>query len=277
VTADHPNGGNSASSARRETNLRLRLRKREPFLALFSVIPAVELVEIAAQSGFDGIILDTEHGSYGTETLPALILAAKAYGIFPIVRVRCNDASLIGAALDAGAAGVLVPQIGSIEEATQAVRAARFAPQGARGANPWVRAGGYGRSPSWFETANNETAVFLMIEGSEGLQAVDSIMGIADLDGIFLGPVDLSHALGVPGKINHPAVRAAITATTTRALDANIAPGVFAPTATEAKTWFDCGARFVAVGVDTAHIGFALSNLVQDIRSAAVPSGRVQN
>jgi 4-hydroxy-2-oxoheptanedioate aldolase len=277
VTADHSNGGNSASSAHRETNLRLRLRKREPFLALFSIIPAVELVEIAAQSGFDGIILDTEHGSYGTETLPALILAARAHGIFPIVRVRRNDASLIGAALDAGAAGVLVPQIGSIQQATQAVRAARFAPQGARGANPWVRAGGYGCSPHWFETANNETAVLLMIEGSGGLEALDSIMGIPDLDGIFLGPVDLSHALGVPGQFNHAAVRAAITTTTARALDASIAPGVFSPTATEAKTWLDCGARFVAIGVDTAHIGFALSNLVHDVRSAAQASGRIQN
>ncbi|MGF6649403.1 HpcH/HpaI aldolase family protein [Paraburkholderia sp. GAS82] len=277
MTADRPNGGDSASSVRRETNLRVRLRKREPFLALFSIIPAVELVEIAAQSGFDGIILDTEHGSFGTETLPALILAARAYGIFPIVRVRCNDASLIGAALDAGAAGVLVPQIGSMQEATQAVRAARFAPQGSRGANPWVRAGGYGCSPRWFETANDETAVLLMIEGAGGLAALDSIMGIADLDGIFLGPVDLSHALGVPGQINHETVRAAITTTINHALEASVAPGVFSPTATVAKTWLDCGARFVAIGVDTAHIGFALSNLVQDVRSTAQATGRIQN
>ncbi|MFK4448071.1 4-hydroxy-2-oxoheptanedioate aldolase [Caballeronia udeis] len=275
MTAAHPNGGDCPSSAHRETNLRLRLRTPEPFLALFSIIPAVELVEIAAQSGFDGIILDTEHGSYGTETLPALILAARASNIFPIVRVRCNDASLIGAALDAGAAGVLVPQIGSIEEATHAVRAARFAPQGNRGANPWVRAGGYGCSPRWFETANNETAVLLMIEGPAGLEALDSIMGIPDLDGIFLGPVDLSHALGVPGQINHATVRAALATTIARALDASIAPGVFSPTATEAKTWLDCGARFVAVGVDTAHIGFALGNLVQDVRSTAQASGRI--
>lgn len=269
MIADRTDSGVPAFSARREANLRLRLRQNKPFLALFSIIPAVELVEIAAQSGFDGIILDTEHGSYGTETLPALILAAKAYNIFPIVRVRCNDASLIGAALDAGAAGVLVPQIGSIQEATQAVRAARFAPQGARGANPWVRAGGFGCSPRWFETANSETAVLLMIEGAGGLEALDSIMGLPDLDGIFLGPVDLSHALGVPGQINHAAVRTAITGTISRALDAGIAPGVFSPTAAAAKAWLDCGARFVAIGVDTAHIGFALSHLVQDVRSAA--------
>ena len=261
--------GQCANAHRRETNLRRRLRDREPFLAFFSIIPAVEVVEIAALSGFDGIILDTEHGSYGTETLPALILAAKASGIFPIVRVRSNDPSLIGAALDAGAAGVLVPQIGSAQEAQEALQAARFAPRGTRGANPWVRAGGYGLTPRWFETANDDTAVLLMIEGIGGLQALDDIMGLADLDGIFLGPVDLSHALGVPGQISHVLVQEAITSTIRRATEASVSSGVFSPTSTAASNWLKRGARFVAIGVDTGHLGRALGDLVNDVRTTA--------
>ncbi len=106
MTADHPNCANSASSAYRQTNL----RQREPFMALSPIIRAVNLVEVPAQSGFDGTILDTEHGSYRAETLPNLILSAKAYSIFPIVRERCNDASLIDAALDAGATGAWSPR-----------------------------------------------------------------------------------------------------------------------------------------------------------------------
>jgi hypothetical protein len=82
---------------------------------------------------------------------------------------------------------------------------------------------------------------------------------------------------GVPGQINNAIVRAAIATTITGALDTSIAPGVFPPTATGAKTWLDCGARFVAIGVDTAHIGFAFTNLVQDVRSAARTSMRIQN
>ncbi len=249
-------------------SLRRRLKADEPFLAFFSIIPAVELAELAALAGFDGIILDTEHGSYGSEALPPLILAARAAGIYPIVRVRSNDASLIGAALDAGAAGVLVPQIGSVEEARSAVRAARFAPQGMRGANPWVRAGGFGCTERWFETANDEVAVLLMIEGGGGLAALDAILALPDLDGLFLGPVDLSHALGVPGQIGHRMVRAAIGDAIDRASRAGVATGVFAPTKIEARTWLDCGARFVGFGVDTAHIVRALGELAQDIRSA---------
>jgi 4-hydroxy-2-oxoheptanedioate aldolase len=272
MTAGHQPDRGATAPAIRETNLRQRLRQPQPFLTLFSIIPAVELVEIAAISGFDGIILDTEHGSYGTEALPALILAARARGIFPIVRVRSNDASLIGAALDAGAAGVLVPQVGSLAEATQAVQAARFAPQGTRGANPWVRAAAYGSTSGWFQTANDETAVLLMIEGAGGLQALNDIIALPDLDGIFLGPVDLSHALGVPGQTSHASVHEAIDATISRAVVAGIAPGVFSPTTAAAKTWLDRGARFVAVGVDTDHIRRAFGGLVGELRPAALPT-----
>ena len=252
----------------RSNSLRQRLMSSEPFLAFFSIIPATEIVELAALSGFDGIILDTEHGSYGTERLPSLILAARACNIFPIVRVRCNDPSLIGAALDAGAAGVLVPQISSIQEARQAVHAARFAPQGTRGANPWVRAGRYGTMPRWFDTANDDTAILLMIEGAGGLASLDEIMQLPDLDGIFLGPVDLSHALGVPGQIDHAVVRDAVSSTVRRAANAGLAAAVFAPTAAQAKDWLACGASFAAVGVDTSHIGQALERVVTGIRPA---------
>ena len=258
------------------SGLRRRLRESQPFLALFSIIAAPEIVELAAAAGFDGIILDTEHGSYGTEHLPALILAARAGGIFPIMRVRCNDAALIGAALDAGASGVLVPQIGTPEEAARAIGAARFAPQGSRGANPWVRAGRYGFSPQWFETANSDAAVLLMIEGPGGMQSLDAILALPHLDGVFVGPVDLSHSLGVPGQITHTSVRGAVVSVIQATNAADVNAGVFAPTEVEAARWLDCGARFVAVGVDTAHIGKALQSLAQQVRAVIPACGPVQ-
>jgi 4-hydroxy-2-oxoheptanedioate aldolase len=243
-------------------SLRSRLRQPRPFAALFSIIAAVEVVELAALAGFDGVILDTEHGSYGTETLGPLVLAARASGIYPIVRVRSNDASLIGAALDAGAAGVLVPQIGSVAEAVKALSAARFAPEGTRGANPWVRAGGFGFTQDWFSHANEEAAVMLMIEGASGLAALEGIVQLPGLDSIFLGPVDLSHSLGVPGQVNHPKVHDAIASTLRSAKSLGINVGVFAPTELEAARWLSTGAGFVAVGVDTAHLGRAFRQIM---------------
>ncbi len=125
------------------TALRERLKSGAPLLATFSIIPSVEVVELIGLAGFDAVILDIEHGAHGSEALGTLILAAMARGIYPVVRVRSSDPAEIAAALDAGAAGVIVPQIGSLAEAEKAVRAARFAPDGNRGANPFVRGADY--------------------------------------------------------------------------------------------------------------------------------------
>jgi 4-hydroxy-2-oxoheptanedioate aldolase len=193
-------------------------------------------------------------------------MSARARGIHPIVRVRHNEPSLIGAALDAGAHGILVPQISSGKDAIQAVGAARFAPKGTRGANPWVRAADYDGGPDWFERANEKTAVLLMVEGTGGVEFLDAITSTSEVDGIFLGPVDLSHALGVPGQISHPTVVDTITRTIRRASERGMTAGVFTPAAATAKQWIEKGAAFVAVGVDTAHVKTAFSGLIREIR-----------
>ncbi len=156
--------------------LRKRLRQEEAMLATFSIVPSVEIVQIIALAGFDAVILDTEHGPYGIEALVALIAAAHARQMHAIVRVRENSAAWIGAALDAGADGILVPQVASRREAEAAVAAARFAPLGRRGANPWVTAAGYGGDPGWFAAANEAVAVIVMIEGAEGVAAAAAIV-----------------------------------------------------------------------------------------------------
>src|SRR3954452_11262082 len=105
------------------TPLRKRLREGGPMLATFSIVPSVEVVRFVALAGFETVILDTEHGPYGVESLPPLIAAAHARGAYAMVRVRENNAAWIGGALDAGADGILVPQVGSRREAEAAVAA----------------------------------------------------------------------------------------------------------------------------------------------------------
>src|SRR4051794_38837479 len=145
--------------------LRERLRRDEKMLATFSIVPSAEIVQLIALAGFEAVILDTEHGPYGVENLIPLIAAAHARQIYAIVRVRENNAAWIGASLDAGADGILVPQVTSRREAESAVAAARFAPLGRRGANPWVSAAGFSGERSWFAAANETVAVMVMIEG----------------------------------------------------------------------------------------------------------------
>ncbi|MFW5679681.1 MAG: HpcH/HpaI aldolase family protein [Pseudomonadota bacterium] len=233
--------------------LRARLRAGERLLATFCLVPSVEMVELIALAGFDAVILDTEHGPYGTGQLGPLILAARARGIAPIVRVRTGEASLIGAALDVGASGVLVPMVASRAAAEAVVRAARFAPEGSRGANPWVRAGDFGARAGWFAEANAEVAVIAMIEGEAGVEAAGDIVATPGLDAVFLGPVDLSHALGVPGEVDHPRVVETIEAVIEGASAQGLATALFTPGAERARHWFARGVGLVALGCDTAH------------------------
>lgn len=235
-------------------SLRERLKSSNPVIALFSIVPAVEIIEMIGLAGFDAVILDTEHGPYSIDRLGPLVVAARACNIYSIARVRANEASLIGGVLDAGADGVLIPQIGSTKEAALAVSAARFAPEGTRGANPWVRAADYGERADWFQSANSEAAVFLMVEGKEGVAAAADIVRTPSLDGVFLGPVDLSHALGVPGEINHPKVVEQMRKVIDVASSCSVATAVFSPTPQGAENWIRHGARLIGLGVDTAHV-----------------------
>jgi 4-hydroxy-2-oxoheptanedioate aldolase len=238
-------------------------------VATFSIIPSFEVVEMIGLAGFDAVILDMEHGAYGVESLGPLLLAARARGLFPIARVRTNEASSIGAALDAGAAGVLVPQVSSAVAARAAVSAARFAPDGSRGANPWVRAADFTAGPAWFARANQDVAAMVMIEGREGIAAVPEILNTPALDAVFLGPVDLSHALGVPGETEHPLVLAQVERVVAQARARGMAVAVFAPTAKTARRWLDLGVGFVALGVDTAHILAGFRAVLAEVRGPA--------
>jgi 4-hydroxy-2-oxoheptanedioate aldolase len=229
-----------------------RLRAGPPLVATFSMIASPIVVELLAKAGYDAVVLDTEHGPLGPESLNVLVPAASGAGIAPIVRVRTNEASLIGGALDVGAAAVLVPQIESAADAARAVAAARFGPGGRRGTNPYVRAAGYAATPDWFARANRESAVLVMVEGAAGIADLDAIVATPGLDGIFIGPFDLSQSLGVPGQVEHPDVLARIEGIVRTSTSSGVATAVFAPTPALARRWLDLGVRLVAVSFDTA-------------------------
>lgn len=223
---------------------------------------SLETVEIIALAGFHAVILDLEHGPYGIDSLGSLILAARARGIYTIVRVLKNDPGMIGAVLDAGADGVLVPQVSTKAEAQAAVDAARFAPEGMRGANSWVRAADFNGSSDWFARANREVAVIVMIEGKSGVENVMDIVSTPSLDGVFLGPVDLSHSLGVPGEVDHDLVVEKMRDVLSVARRHSLAAAVFAPTPEASRRWIDMGAKIVACGVDTGHFLQAMKSIV---------------
>lgn len=177
-------------------------------LGTWSQSASPEVLEIVGYAGFDYTIIDTEHGYFGLETAENLVRTAEAAGISPLVRVALNEPHLILKALDIGAEGVVVPQVTTIDEAKKAVSAARYYPDGTRGACPCIRAGKH-YVPDWAKyatKANRDVVVVLLVEGQEGVANIESIVNTEGVNAIMVGPFDLSVSLGVGGQLDHPLV-----------------------------------------------------------------------
>lgn len=241
-------------TARMETDgLRGRLRDRtSPLLATFVLVPRVEIVEALAHTGFDAVILDFEHGPFTVGELSPLVAAAHGAGIHVIVRVGERTASTIGNVLDAGVDGILVPHVDGTTEAAAAVAAVRFPPAGSRSINPYVRAARYDGGASFMDEANRSVATIVMVEGADGLAALADIAATPGIDGIFVGPVDLSAALGYPGEPEHPQVLETITGIFETVARSGVAAATYCPTPESARRWLDHGARLVALSADMA-------------------------
>ncbi|HEV7964795.1 MAG TPA: aldolase/citrate lyase family protein [Actinoplanes sp.] len=233
------------------TGLRQRLRHGAPLVGTFITVPRVEILEIAAVSGFDLVVLDLEHGPFGVEALPALIAAGRGAGLAVVVRVAQNSEQAIGAVLDAGADGVLIPHVGDATDAGAAVRAARMPPAGTRSLHAWIRAAHYGADTDYVTTADRGVAVLVMAEGQDAIRDLPGILATPDLDAVFVGPMDLSASLGLTGQPDHPRVTALAGDVLTAAVASGRAGGIFAPTVQRAAAWFAAGARLVVVSVDT--------------------------
>lgn len=202
-------------------------------------------VEVLAGLGPDFVCLDQEHAPLGRESVHALLGAAALGGIPALVRVPGPLPHRIGAALDSGAAGVLVPRIESAAAAADVVRWARYPPAGERGFGPG-RANGYGRAGVQDADA---PVVAVQVETQAGLDALDGILAVDGLDLVFVGPGDLSVSLGLDG-IRDPRLQPVVADVLARVAAAGRWAGVFALDAAAASAWLEGGARLVVVGSD---------------------------
>lgn len=233
-------------------SLRQALRDGSTVVATFALIPRVEIVEALARSGFEAVILDLEHGPYDVSELPSLVAAGHGAGLHVIARVGDPSAPAIGRVLDTGVDGVVVPHVSSAAQARAAVDAVRYPPEGSRSLNPYVRAAAYDASDSYLDDANSRVALLVMVEGVDGVTALDEFVRTPGVDGVFVGPVDLSAALGHPGQPEHPAVINAVGDLIKSATTSGCAAGVYSPTPEAATRWIEAGATLVALSADVA-------------------------
>jgi 4-hydroxy-2-oxoheptanedioate aldolase len=219
-------------------------------IGIFSKTTDSSFIESATLTGLDFIIIDQEHGPVSRERLFDHIRAVSNDSL-AIVRVAELNHNLIGAAYDAGAHGVQVPNISSVEEAKSAIEAARFYPKGMRGVCRFVKAASYGSMDKvdYFKNENDKLLI-LQVEGTKGIENIDAILSLDGFDILFIGPYDLSQSLGIPGQIQHHLVQENIIKIVQKAKAKNIKVGTFVDTFEGLTTMKKLGIDYIAFSVD---------------------------
>ena len=206
--------------------------------------------EVLGVAGFDWILLDGEHSPNDMSTFIPQLMALKDSASAPVVRPASNNPVEIKRLLDAGFYNFLVPFVESADEASRAVAATRYPPQGIRGVSVSQRSNRYGTLPDYFKTINQHICVMVQIESRAGTAAARAIAAVDGVDCIFVGPSDLAAGLGHLGNAGHPEVQAAMVSIFADAKACGKPIGILAPVEADARRYMEMGATFVGVGSD---------------------------
>ena len=230
----------------------------EAQIGIWSTIPSPFVSELIGGAGYDWALLDTEHTPNDVPLMLAQMQALAAAQPAPgrpatqaVVRPAWNDTVLIKRYLDLGAQTLLLPFVQNAEEARAAVNAMRYAPHGIRGMGGSVRASNFGRTSDYVERAADELCLLVQVETGEALENLEAIAAVDGVDGIFIGPADLSASLGYPGQPFHPEVTRIIDDAIRRIRGCGKAPGILMVKEERARECLELGAQFVAVALDT--------------------------
>ena len=206
--------------------------------------------EVLGVAGFDWILLDGEHSPNDMATYIPQLMALKDSSSAPVVRPSTNSVVELKRLLDAGFYNFLVPFVESADEASRAVSATRYPPQGVRGVSVSQRSNRYGSVSDYFKSINEHICVMVQIESRMGVAAAREIAGVDGVDCIFVGPSDLAAGLGHLGNAGHPDVQQAIAAVFADAKACGKPTGILAPAEADARRYMEMGATFVGVGSD---------------------------
>ena len=257
-----------------ENLLKLKLMNDQPVIGTWSIISSPIVVEILALSGFDFLILDMEHGIYDQTALDACIRACEAAGCAPIVRVPGINPSAAQWALDMGAHGIVIPQVGDVASARMAVGMTKFAPVGTRGYNPFTRVADYAapNNNQAGKLRNDFGLTSIIVENQSALNDLDAILKIEELDMIYVGVYDLAIALGYEGNTKHPAVTQILEQTVAKIRSAGKIPGLMVRNKEDVKKAIKLEAHFLVYSVDTFILREAAINAVEEFKRGVLES-----
>ena len=244
------------------------LRDGKTAFGCFVRYPDSTLVEVMGHHGWDFFVFDGEHGTLEPHSCEDMVRASELRDVTAIVRVPTNQPHVILRFLDTGALGCQVPWVRTPEDAELAVQSVKYQPRGARGL-AGVRAADYGERGvlgDYVRSANEETLVVVQVESASGVDNVDAIAAVDDVDVVFIGPTDLSNSLGLPGDLGHPTVVEHLERAAAGILAAGKVLGVTVADAETAKAWMQRGARYVTTGVDPI-LGAGSSRFLAHLRA----------
>ncbi len=251
----------------RQNWLRPKLEAQPYVLGTFLEIASPQVVELLGLAGFDFVVIDCEHGAIGLDRVEELVRAAATTDICPLVRVPQCDPVAIRLPLDMGAVGIHVPQVESLDMAKTAARSARFFPRGERGMQPYVRAASFRHydTAAYLAEANEQVVNVVHIEGRGGVEALDEILNLDGIDVAFLGPYDLSQALGIPGQVNDPKVEQTIQNVVKQAAGRKII-GTYCDDVAGARKRIAAGVHYITLALDAKFLLSKASEVVAEVK-----------
>ena len=225
------------------------LKAGKPQIGIWSSLCSHIVADVLSNSGFDWVLLDTEHSPNELPNVQHQLHAMQGGTANPVVRVAWNDMVMIKRFLDVGAQSLLLPYVQSAEEAKNAVISMNYPQKGMRGVAGGARAMGYGRIKDYHKNAPNELCLLVQVETRNAMQSLDAIADVEGVDGVFIGPNDLSADMGYLGNWQHPEVWKVMEDAAKRIRKAGKAPGILVGEA-DGQRCLDMGYLFVAVGSD---------------------------
>ena len=239
-------------------------------IGLWSTIRDNAATEMLAGLGFDWLLLDCEHTANDLNSILSMLQAMSAYGTHPVVRPTELNAAEIKRLLDVGAQTLLIPYVQTVEEAKLAIEAVDYAPRGFRGMGGSTRANRFGTVPDYFTRAREEICLLVQIETQKGLDNLDEIAALDGIDGVFIGPADLSASLGHAGNVRHPDVEAAIRDAIQRVRALGKPAGFLSVDDALTAIAVEAGSLFTAVDVDMVALQRYLRKRLQTARTSYV-------
>lgn len=239
---------------------------------LWAGLPDNSVAEIVAGAGFDWLLIDHEHGLFELRDIFSYLQAVAPYEVAPIVRPVDDNPALLKKLLDMGAQSFLVPMVEDAAQAEAIVLSLRYPPEGKRGlGTSMARGARWNQVPGYLKKANDEICLVVQVETSSAMENLDEILAVNGVDGVFIGPSDLSASMGHVGNAGHPEVVAVINDALARINAAGKYAGLLCMEPTMVNNYREQGAHFIGVGVDTLILTQGARRLAEQFKTGIDP------